>query len=995
MVVGASSGGVQWPKFTMEKPDPVLGEVYAGKTSLSPELTLVEFISTSAAFHGVTSQLLTSLEEELLKVFPNNVMPANAAAWYMAKRKYYMNEPYDQQLLPFLLKKFPEKFRLLGKKVIFLEVYDREAARQKLLYLVTAGLHAYFNHKAEEYGVYFFDPRYYQTTEPFHAALRLACPRDSSAMLVQRYFATEGMKAQFTYKQHTAFLVSISKQGSNVKVVTNNTGVIVSMINSQYGFIKFGAGEKALFSAKSLFKDGWQFSGDPLKLPAMKFDGYQLMQSNKSKEKEKHTWYAVLVWCGRRPSPQYCSSTEDLNSTPMFRERRGSQVGEGGNKSRRPSQTMCVGEVTEVRRDGAVVKSREDEVAEVWLPGWRRKLANRPGTWLSAVDGECIGVGDIVAFYTSSEVRKGFSAVGRNVAVLKESEGQKAGRSRRSTCCSEDLQQLGSRRGSARDFDSDSEEELSVSEGELEWLEKDLESVIAMEDPKAKTIDLLRAVQINLQEVRGKPGRRRSLKKGDKPGYKQLPPQPSDFRRMKKMMAELEVEGYRSDSDVEYHPGDEVDEVDSTDDEEETTEGGDSSFCMSGYGDGRRKKNRARGNTVSSAVSSMASTVATSATALSVGDARENKKVGNLPFWVVACSLPEVFDSQLGKFVPVDRSYKEDQDPDYKLPEDDKDWLSDLEELDEVEDNLEEEIKCLIEEAEEPVSESHRDEPAVSPVKVTLTPAKENADEERENVEEDEEVTLVDDGEVGAPRRPLLWEVELLLTEQKEEDDEKDLEYVPPSTCLEISLDYDEYSDGEIPDDEMQSLKVDLQTQPSVPDDYIAVWVKVDSPMERINKAKEEHADTSAEGEEQEEVLAKNETSGKEFEAEKNVDADSASTSTLESNGAIKKSLSGCSDSGTLGLGASEGVRRNSSCSNLSGGSNSRRKSASRKSSCSEAEAVVKPLREQKEIIASQLEDGDVKKQSPVVVLGSQTARKVSIGDGDSSSVSEVSEGVA
>jgi len=980
----------------MEKPDPVLGEVYAGKTNLSPELTLVEFISTSAAFHGVTSQLLTSLEEELLKVFPNNVMPANAAAWYMAKRKYYMNEPYDQQLLPFLLKKFPEKFRLLGKKVIFLEVYDREAARQKLSYLVTAGLHAYFNHKAEEYGVYFFDPRYYQTTEPFHAALRLACPRDSSAMLVQRYFATEGMKAQFTYKQHTAFLVSISKQGSNVKVVTNNTGVIVSMINSQYGFIKFGAGEKALFSAKSLFKDGWQFSGDPLKLPAMKFDGYQL-QSDKSKEKEKHTWYAVLVWCGRRPSPQYCSSTEDLNSTPMFRERHGSQVGEGGKKSRRQSQTMCVGEVAEVRRDGAVVKSREDEVAEVWLPGWRRKLANRPGIWLSAVDGECIGVGDIVAFYTSSEVRKGFSSVGRNVAVLKESEGQKAGRSRRSTCCSDDLQQLGSRRYSARDFDSDSEEELSVSEGELEWLEQDLESVIAMEDPKAKTIDLLRAVQINLQEVRGKPGRRKSLKKGDKPGYKQLPPQPSDFRRMKKMMAELEAEGYRSDSDVEYHPGDEVDEVNSTDDEEETTEGGDSSFCVSGYGDGRRK-NRARGNTDSSAVSSMASTVATSATARSVGDSREYKKMGNLPFWVVACSLPEVFDPQLGKFVPVDRSYKEDEDPDYKLPEDDKDWLSDLEELDEVEDNLEEEVKCLIEEAEEPVSDLHRDDPVVSPVKVTLTPVKENVDEHENVEEEEEEVTLVDDGEVDASRRPLLWEVELLLTEQKEEDDdEKDLEYVPPSTCLEISLDYDEYSDGEISDDEVRALKVDMQTQPSVPSDYIAVWVKVDSPMERINKAKEEHTDTSVEGEEQEEVTVERETSGNEFGAEEKVDP---TTSTMETNGAIKKGLSSCSYGGKLGLEASEGVRRqsvsgNSSCSNLSSGSNSRRKSASGKSSCSEAEAVAKPQREQKESIASQLEDGEVKKQSPVVVLGSQATRKVSIGDGDSSSVSEVSEGVA
>ena len=63
--------------------------------------------------------LSTSVVPVSLKVFPNNVMPANAAAWYMAKRKYYMNEPIDQQLLPFLLKKFPEKFRLLGKKVVF------------------------------------------------------------------------------------------------------------------------------------------------------------------------------------------------------------------------------------------------------------------------------------------------------------------------------------------------------------------------------------------------------------------------------------------------------------------------------------------------------------------------------------------------------------------------------------------------------------------------------------------------------------------------------------------------------------------------------------------------------------------------------------------------------------------------------------------------------------------------------------------------------------
>merc|ERR1712192_148229 len=121
--------------------------------------------------------------------------------------------------------------------------------------------------------------------------------------------------------------------------------------------------------------------------------------------------------------------------------------------------------------------------------------------------------------------------------------------------------------------------------------------------------------------------------------------------------------------------------------------------------------------------------------------------------------------------------------------------------------------------------------------------------------------------------------------------------------------------------------------------------------------AKEEHAGNSADREDQEEILAKSETSGKEYGADDKVDADIASTSTLESDGARKKSLSGSSNNGKLGLdAASEGVRRNSSCSNLSAGSNPRRKSASGKSSCSEVEAVPKPQRERKESIASQLE---------------------------------------
>ena len=58
-------------------------------------------------------------------------------------------------------------------------------------------------------------------------------------------------------------------------------------------------------------------------------------------------------------------------------------------------------------------------------------------------------------------------------------------------------------------------------------------------------------------------------------------------------------------------------------------------------------------------------------------------------------------------YIVGDRNYNEEQDPDYKLPEDDKDWLSDLEELEEVEDNLEEEVKCLVEDAAEPVPERY------------------------------------------------------------------------------------------------------------------------------------------------------------------------------------------------------------------------------------------------------------------------------------------------
>merc|ERR1712223_9977 len=65
---------------------------------MSPQATLVEFIATSASFHGVRRQTLQALEDELFRVFRNNIMPANAAAWYMAKRRFYNKGPQNELL---------------------------------------------------------------------------------------------------------------------------------------------------------------------------------------------------------------------------------------------------------------------------------------------------------------------------------------------------------------------------------------------------------------------------------------------------------------------------------------------------------------------------------------------------------------------------------------------------------------------------------------------------------------------------------------------------------------------------------------------------------------------------------------------------------------------------------------------------------------------------------------------------------------------------------
>ena len=173
---------------------------------MSPQATLVEFIVTSASYHGVRRQDLKNLEDDLFRVFRNNVMPANAAAWYMARRRFYMDPKETKQrssnpLLPMLLKEYPKKFKIVDNVVHFLESYAPTVARTKMSYLVQQGLFAYFSHKADEHGVYFFDPLYYEETEPFHANLRVVTNlynNQKTNKLINAFF--KRYKKQFHYK---------------------------------------------------------------------------------------------------------------------------------------------------------------------------------------------------------------------------------------------------------------------------------------------------------------------------------------------------------------------------------------------------------------------------------------------------------------------------------------------------------------------------------------------------------------------------------------------------------------------------------------------------------------------------------------------------------------------------------------------------------------------------------------------------------------------------
>ena len=59
---------------------------------------------------------------------------------------------------------------------------------------------------------------------------------------------------------------------------------------------------------------------------------------------DKCDWFAVLVWCGKKPAPKHYCSKADFNSTPIGFPKPVTQHSEG-RKLRQPSSSMMIGQV--------------------------------------------------------------------------------------------------------------------------------------------------------------------------------------------------------------------------------------------------------------------------------------------------------------------------------------------------------------------------------------------------------------------------------------------------------------------------------------------------------------------------------------------------------------------------------------------------------------------------------------------------------------------------
>merc|ERR1719167_225034 len=450
----------------------------------------------------------------------------------------------------------------------------------------------------------------------------------------------------------------------------------------------------------------------------------------------------------------------DFNETPVGLKPVSAPPLEG-RKLRQPSSSMMIGQVVGIRKNGAVVSVRDDSQEKIFIPGWSKENDSRSGVWLTTLAGDTIGLRDLVAYYIdANETMPGFTAVGKNVMVLKEHEEVEARRNppRRSISMSTggDYEPRGSTysTASAESEDSDEATEDSeaeqVSDSELEWLENDLDEMIKKDGPEAKTHSLFLRLKESLTDVRTRGQKKKATREGPAgdSGMESTGTTPNKgknvpmktptkkekeeevFWRTKVAFAKID-ENYRSSDDEDYESGDEI-QI---------------------FGGGGRRRRR-QSSTVSASVTGGATRTRrqrSSATSVSgekpeergrdrAESVQSDKPEGGrgdrfMPYWVRAVSMLEEYDEESGMFVPADRNYKEEHDPDYVLPQTD----------DEYEEEIKLEDKKPDEKPEEKAGDTKPEDKAEGGSAATASATKEDGEAKSEGEDKPEEEDLAEE----------------------------------------------------------------------------------------------------------------------------------------------------------------------------------------------------------------------------------------------------------
>lgn len=120
----------------------------------------------------------------------------------------------------------------------------------------------------------------------------------------------------------------------------------------------------------------------------------------------------MLVWCGRKPASRFCATREDLASNPYFPN--GSHHAGLGSLHSNPyedfvsksrvidsnapdSSFVQIGEVLEIRQNGAVVGMGKDTKNRAFIQGWLHTNVQIPGKkFLTTFQGVELAPGDLV-----------------------------------------------------------------------------------------------------------------------------------------------------------------------------------------------------------------------------------------------------------------------------------------------------------------------------------------------------------------------------------------------------------------------------------------------------------------------------------------------------------------------------------------------------------------------------------------------------------------------